>query len=172
MVDDNARFSAAVQEIVVRIQTRETVLLSYMGLSGTLLSIGVANQTYQNILLSIPYLALAASLLSAHHDIIIGLLHKFVTELTISAPFPNWHKEEDGFIKNALRARTIRDVGALFFVYFTVILSLIITFNNVNAQQTVSYQGGLWWGGAFCVFLVSIVYWGVWRFRNEKWPFE
>jgi cytochrome bd-type quinol oxidase subunit 1 len=168
-ISEDARFITLGPEVGSRIQSRELVLLSYMALSGTLLSAALTSANRVEFALAIPYLALASALLGMHHDLIIGVLSDFMKELSLDAQGPRWHHEPN-FLPRALRFRTIRDVGAGFFKVVTVAASLFVTRPGLAAHGPWSLLSVIWWGGLVCglgVLGLMVITWGI---RNER-PF-
>lgn len=168
-VSEEARFITLGPEIGSRIQSRELVLLSYMALSGTLLSASLSSASREVFALAIPYLALASSLIAMHHDLIIGVISNFLRDLSQDAAGPRWHYGK-AYLPRALKYRTIRDVGVAFFMTFSVAASLVASFPGWSQLATWSLLALMWWGGLLCglgVVGVIVVSWGV---RNEK-PF-
>jgi hypothetical protein len=168
-VSEEARFITLGPEVGSRIQSRELVLLSYMALSGTLLSASLTSSNRVEFALAIPYLALASSLIGMHHDLIIGVISDFMKALSRDAAGPRWH-HDPAFLPRALRFRTIRDLGAGFFMVFSVAASLFAAFPGPGALAAWSLLSLLWWGGlmsGFGVVAVLVITWGI---RNER-PF-
>jgi hypothetical protein len=166
-ISEDARFITLGPEVGSRIQSRELVLLSYMALSGTLLSAALTGDNHVEFALAIPYLALASSLIGMHHDLIIGVISDFMKELSRDAAGPRWH-HDPRFLPHALRIRTIRDIGVAFFKVFSVAASLFVTYPSLSGRGFWSLLSLLWWGGLLSglgVIGVIVVSWGV---RNEK----
>lgn len=166
-VTEEARFITLGPEIGSRIQARELVLLSYMALSGTLLSAALTGTNRSEFALAIPYLALASSLIGMHHDLIIGVLSDFLRDLSRDTPDPRWHYGK-GYLRRALKYRTIRDIGVAFFKVFSVSASLFASYPGWTGLTSWSLLSLLWWGGLLCgagVLFVIVLSWGV---RNEK----
>lgn len=109
----DAKYNAATVEMATRIQTREIVLLSYLAVAATLISISVTSTEFRLICLAVPYLSLAASALNAHHDSIIGLLSSYMKKLEENSSSDEWHTDQE-YIGNALIARKVRDISAVF----------------------------------------------------------
>ena len=166
-VSEEARFITLGPEIGSRIQSRELVLLSYMALSGTLLSAALTSANRVEFALAIPYLALASSLLGMHHDLIIGVISDFLKDLSSDAKGPRWHYEA-AFLPRALKYRTIRDIGVAFFMVFSVAASLFASFPGWNSLTSFALLPLLWWGGLACGFGVVFVIVLSWGVRNQK----
>jgi len=165
-VSEEARFIALGPEIGSRIQSRELVLLSYMALSGSLLSAALTNSSRVEFALAIPYLALASALIGMHHDLMLGVISDFMRELSRDAQGPRWHHDPQ-FLPRGLRSRTIRDVGDGFFKLFSVGASLFVTYPHLGRGSRPLFTF-LWWGGLLSglgICCVVIMTWGV---RNEK----
>jgi hypothetical protein len=162
---EDAKYMSAGRELATRIQTREFTLFSYIGFSGTLLSISLAYENVSLMCIAIPYLALAASLLNAHHDVIIGLLSRYMKELESGSSI-SWHTEKR-FIGKALRARMIRDVAAGTFLLLSAIAALVITKPNLVNVASTSKVTGLWWGGVLCVPIILIVFLSICVLRHR-----
>ena len=168
-VSDDARFLTLGPEVASRIQSREFVLLSYMALAGTLLSAALTTDDHVELSLAIPYIAFASSLITMHHDLMIGAISDFMKELTKDSPGVLWH-HDPRYLPRGLRYRTIRDVGAGFFKIFTVASSLFLTRDHISRHASVNLPVVIWWGGLLCglgVLGVMVLTWGI---RNEK-PF-
>jgi hypothetical protein len=166
-VSEEARFITLGPEVGSRIQSRELVLLSYMALSGTLLSAALTGGNRAEFAIAIPYLALASSLIGMHHDLIIGVISDFLKELSRDAAGPRWHYDE-AFLPRALKYRTIRDIGVAFFKVFSVGASLVVTYPVLAKHAFWSPFALIWWGGLFSgvgVLAVIVYSWGV---RNRK----
>ena len=172
MVDENARYNAAGAELASRIQTRETVLMSYIALSATLLTISVAFDNAVLLSLGIPYLAVAASLINAHHDAIIGLLSGYMKDLEVgySSGTPRWHTDTI-YIGAALKARIVRDFAVIVFLLFSTISALMVAKQGIGASPT-SLVSGAWGGGVMCILITVLVFLSIYRFHHGKWPFN
>ena len=168
-VNEDARFITLGPEVGARIQARELVLLSYMALAGTLLSASLTGDRVE-LALAIPYIALASSLITMHHDLIIGVISDFMRDLSKDSSGHLWHHDPN-FLPRALRYRTIRDLGVGFFMIFSVAASLFVTHKHtVVGKSPTALLSVLWWGGlasSLGVLTVMIITWGI---RNEK-PF-
>jgi len=166
----DARLITLGPEVGSRIQARELVLLSYMALAGTLLSASLVSGDRVELALAIPYIGLASSLITMHHDLIIGVISDFMKELSKDSPGPLWHHDPN-FFPRALRYRTIRDFGVGFFKIFSVAASLFVTHKHtVIGNSDTLLPVVLWWGGLLCGFGVIGVMFVTWGIRNEK-PF-
>jgi hypothetical protein len=165
-VSEEARFIALGPEIGSRIQSRELVLLSYMALSGSLLSAALTNPNRVEFALAIPYLALASALIGMHHDLMLGVISNFMRELSRTAEGPRWHHDPD-FLPRALRSRTIRDVGDGFFKLFSVGAALWVTYPQLVRTSRTLFTV-LWWGGLASGFGICIVVVMTWGVRNER----
>jgi len=70
-------YEAARAEIVVRIQLRDHVLLSYIVAAGAILGIALKERESHGIALAIPFLSLGATVLVSQHNALIGYLGRF-----------------------------------------------------------------------------------------------
>lgn len=167
-VSEDARFLTLGPEVAARIQSREFVLLSYMALAGTLLSGALTKDDRVELALAIPYIALATSLISTHHDLLIGALSDFMKELSKDTPGLRWHHDAN-FLPRGLRYRLIRDLGVGFFMVVTVAASLFVNEKHIlTGNSPTSLPVVLWWGGLLSglgVLAVMILTWGI---RQEK----
>lgn len=166
-VGPDARHIALGPEVGARIQSRENVLLYYMILSGSLLSAALTNPDRVEFALAIPYLALASALLGTHHDLILGLLNDIMKDSTKDSTGPLWHHDER-YYPRAMRFRTIRDLGAGFFMVFSVGVALYVTQTDVSGHRPTPRLSVLWWGGVTCglgVIALMVLTWGI---RNQK----
>jgi hypothetical protein len=78
---DTARFNyrAARAELVERVRLRDTVLLAYLAMVGTISAVAFGQSNKGEILLAIPYLAMGASILVSQHNRVIGALLKYLS---------------------------------------------------------------------------------------------
>ncbi len=163
-------YTVAGQELAQRINTREVVLLSYLGLSATLLSLSLAYPTGRLLSLAIPYLGIACAALSAHHDVNIGLLSEYMRQLSQGANVIGSHSDP-AFRSLFLRARMIRELASLAFLIFTVIAAILVSRAEATKHSSGSAIVGLWWAGWFSpVFILTIAF-VVFQFRHRRWPF-
>ncbi len=169
-VTEDARFLTLGPELAARIQARDFILLSYMALAGTLLSASLTKGDQTELALAIPYIGLATSLITTHHDLIISIIADFMRELSKDSPGLRWH-HDPAFLARGKSYRTIRHLGAGFFMVFTVASSLFVNHEHMARGHAKTFLPCLiWWGGlvsGFAILGVMIITWGI---RNEK-PF-
>jgi len=125
-VDANQRYASATQETVARIQARDLAVAGYVTFAGTLITIAASHAGYEWIAVGVGYIALAAALLSCHHDIIIGQLGLFQHKLCQGGDVANWFSSEN--FDATLKARHIRDYYFLFLIVVGEIIGLAISF--------------------------------------------
>lgn len=166
-VASEALYTAAGQELAMRIQVREYVLFTYMTVAGALLSIAVTKPEIAPLALAIPYLAFAAVLLSAHHDLVNGLLSRYMGDLSFESDCPRWHVES-GYIGQALLYRLVRDVASAALLLFTVVAALLITRPYIELQAAASWVTGAWWGGVIAGGLVVMAVTAVATIRRHQ----
>lgn len=171
MLSEDARYMSAGAELAARIQARDFVLLSYIAFSATILTLSLVKPSVGLVSLAIPYLAVAAAFLNAHHDAVIGLLSGYMKSLETHCSVVAWHNEPK-YIGRALNARLLRDIAAIVFLVLSSATALWITKTHLEATTAMSQATGLWWGGVFSIFITIIVFVGLFHYRHEKWPFN
>lgn len=169
-VSEDARFLTLGPELAARIQARDFILLSYMALAGTLLSASLTKGDQNELALAIPYIAFATALITTHHDLIINIIGDFMRELSKNSPGLRWH-HDPVFLARGKSYRTIRHLGAGFFMVFTVASSLFVNHEHILRGNSKTFLPcAIWWGGllsGIAVLGVMIFTWGI---RNDK-PF-
>lgn len=115
---DSARkfVELAKHEAIERIRLRDNVLLLYLGAVATIFSLAL-NKTNAEMLLSIPFLALGATVIVCQHNLVIGDLSvfcafeigAFLRSLNPSEDAPQWDgsKSLKTWHSCAIRMRTI-----------------------------------------------------------------
>jgi hypothetical protein len=150
-VDVNQRYGAATQETVSRIQNRDLAVQGFVVLAGTLLTLALTKDGYAFLAVAVGYVALAAALLSCHHDIVIGLLGLYQHTLCKGgAEEINWFSEQ--YYDRTLKARHLRDWYFGFMIVVAGILGLWISLNGIKKDDPYKVAKYVIWGvSAVCV---------------------
>lgn len=132
-LEANVRYSGAWQEISARIQARDRVLLSFIALTSALVGLALSNQDLPFVGMAVGYLALATSLLTRNHDMIIGHLAAFMIKLAKSEKAsPEWMTSNN--MQCTLKERTVRDMAQGLFILFGAVAGLSIDIEVVKSD--------------------------------------
>lgn len=132
-LDPNVRYTGAWQEISARIQARDRVLLSFITLTSALVGLALSNKDLTFVGMAVGYLALATSLLTRNHDMIIGHLAAFMIVLSKSEnAFPEWMTSKN--MQDTLKERTVRDMAQGLFILFGAVAGLSIAIEAVKSD--------------------------------------
>ena len=93
---EKAAYDAARDEILLRIRLREQILMFYLTVVGTVIGVAFGKGVDHELLLIIPFIALAVSFLFSQHSVsIAGLAHFCRSELnTAFDQAPQWDNSE------------------------------------------------------------------------------
>ena len=134
-LDASVRYSGAWQEISARIQARDRVLLSFIALTSALVGLALSNQDLPFVGTAVGYLALATSLLTRNHDMIIGHLAAFMIKLAKSEnASPEWMTSNN--MQCTLKERTVRDWAQGLFILFGAVAGLYIDLEAVKCDPS------------------------------------
>lgn len=120
---DTARqtFAAAREEIITRMQQRDTVLLGYLAAVGAIFGLVSGSPAKPGLLWMLPFLALGAAIMVAQHHEVIGSVQDFlVSELQpflkeIHEDAPQWNSSK------AHKEYSTRAIGWRFVAHFVLI---------------------------------------------------
>ncbi len=166
-VSCDVRYSTAGNETVARIQARDHVLEIFITLSGALIAFGLTRD-HGLFAAVIGYAALAAALLSRHHDVIVGLLGEFQSDLAKhGAPggMPNWFDPKDIYFNRVLNERAVRDLALIFFITFGGVFGLVVskpTLSHFDIFHWTDMQMVFWEGSAVSLLLAFLTV--IWTF--------
>src|SRR5271156_3771554 len=173
IVDGNERYGAATQETVARIQSRDLAVQGFVAVAGTLLTLALTKDGYRFIAVSVGYVALAAALLSGHHDIVIGLLGLYQFRLcrgqqdNIKAQRDNLNWFSETYYDRTLQARHLRDwyFGSMVLVGGS--LSLVVSHADTQTGEYHFAKLVIWYLSACCVLAAFVYIRYVYRRRAE-----
>lgn len=158
-IDDRTRqnYDAARQEILHRMQLRDQALLTYLTLTGVILSVAFGTQANQEILLAIPFISFGITILVSQHYVMMAVLSQFCTnELEpfvndkLHEGVPQWDNSKI-FHDYVERSSGLRVLGHSIIILVPSILALLA---NLNHRNTV------WFVAFFCLLgiICAIVY--------------
>ena len=166
VVDANQRYASACTETVARIQGRDLAASGFVAVATGLVSVAFTKTGYEFIGVSVGYVAVAAALLSCHHDIIIGLLGLFQHNLCKREESPtNWFSR-DTFDK-VLEARKLRDWYFTFIVGVPGILGLIISWHPALSGDHWLVKIVIWACSALSVAAAEVYIWYAYSVRKK-----
>lgn len=164
-----AYFNNAREELVARIGLRDQVLLVFLGATGTIFGVALG-MTNNSILLSLPFLALGASVIVSQHNSVIGSLadycvHELEPYLNSLLPpphVPQWDNSK-ALRKYSSEAIKHRTWGHAIIIVVPSVVSLV-------ANASVGFSGELahlliWWFGVISIVIgvINIVKAHKWR---------
>jgi len=169
-------YEAAREEMMKRMKIRDNILIVYLGVITSLFAVAIKMNSY-NILLSVPFLTLGASLLIAEHYVAMGRLSffcaseiaAFLIENKINVPQLDTSETYYKFTKFSVYARC---VSYLILTELPPIMALC--YNKQHALNSPFPEGVLWWFGLICIILLLVLIIGIhiarWLlYKNEKW---
>lgn len=152
-------YESARAELIQRIQLRDNVALLYLAAVATIFGIALAKDGKLEILLVVPLLSLAASVLTSQHHILIGALGKYCSsEICIDIinkdiSIPQWDNSESlqHFFSFAMNSRAI---GHLCIFSIPAIAGLALNYKySHSGENSLSI---LFYIGCFVTFLEVI----------------
>lgn len=153
-------YESARAELIQRIQLRDNVALLYLAAIAAIFGIALAKDGKLEILLIVPLLSLAASVLTSQHHILIGALGKYCSaEICIDItykdiPIPQWDnsKSLQQFFSFAMNSRAI---GHLCIFSIPAIAGLALNYKySYNGEISLTI---LFYMGCF-VTILEIIY--------------
>jgi hypothetical protein len=155
-------YDAARNEILLRMRLRDQVLLVYLMIVGAILGVSLRESGNEDILLSIPFIALGASILVSQHNVLMAILGQFCAEelelffkkLDPSEYAPHWDNSKT-YKAYAMPSTIFRLLSHSLIIMVPAILALGINFKH--AFSSPFPQGPLWWFGALCFVGVILV---------------
>lgn len=146
---DDAKYAAACSETVARIQARDEVIKGFVALAAALVALSMSKDELALLGVSVGYTALAASFLSRHHDVIIGLLGAFQDQLCANNESRlNWFS--DDYFHSVLRERGYRDICLFLVLAGGGIFGLGVAKKAVALCQ-LEMKTGIWYSGLACL---------------------
>jgi hypothetical protein len=140
---------------VARIQARDLAVTGFVTAAATVITISTTKSGYEFAAVAVGFLALAAALLSCHHDILIGHLNVFQHRLCKSEQSPtNWFADEH--FTGALQARSFRNMSFGFLVVAAGVLGLFISYST--ATQDRSFPKFATWCLSSACLVVALCY--------------
>lgn len=162
-------------QLIERVKMRDNVILIYLAAIGTTFTVAYNESTNPEMLLIVPYLALGASILFSHHNILIGaILDFFKTEINefISQNFNNQYvpqyETSKSFLRSFMPALWLITFGSFFLIVIPCIASLAINLKYSNSGDTQLIF--TWWVGliSVCVAIMIMIYTHILRARFNK----
>ena len=146
------------KELLERLKLRDQVLIIHMGFVGAVFGVALGTTAHYEVLLAIPFVALAMAFIHGHHHCHLGALTAFCA-MEI-APFLEKLGQEAPMFDNsetlchlAAQATKRRSTGTVILFGVPCFISLI-----VNGRYAISFSSPLtfaWWFGGICtVFAV------------------
>jgi hypothetical protein len=148
-----AMYQSARAELVERIRLRDQILMIYLAAVGALFTAGFGVTPRFEVLLSLPFLALGASVLVCQHNAVIGSLGRFcVVELGafldgLKSHAPQWDDSSSlqSYKDSAIRLRSFGHT-----VILIVPCVVALGANYPHAISSPFPYGPLWWMSAIC----------------------
>lgn len=179
---DTARhsYAAARAEILQRMRLRDNVLLVFLAVSGAILGVALRGSGNNEVLLSIPFLALGTAILVSQHNLLAAVLGQFcahelepfLKSLEPSEHAPNWDNSRT-FKQFANEAAKLRLIGHGIIILVPCVLALAMNWDH--ALNSPFPLGPLWWFGAMCSIVAAGVIINsharrVDIYNKRKWP--
>jgi hypothetical protein len=161
---DTARinYQAARSELVERIRLRDYVLMIYLVVVGTVMSLSLGKQSNNEILLSIPLFALGCAILVSQHNNVIGTLIEFIAcdikpVLEDNSEYAQFFICSNAFLSHSSKSNFDRSTGHGTIIVVPCLVSLIINKNHAVHSPFPLFH--LWWISLiFTVLSMIIVY--------------
>ena len=168
-VDLNQRYGGATQETVARIQNRDLAVQGFVVLAGSLLTLALTKEGYAFLAVSVGYVAVAAVLLSCHHDIVIGLLGLYQDTLCkVGAEEGteniNWFANR--YYHRTLKARHLRDWYFGVMILGAGILGLWISLDGIKKDDPYKVAKYVIWCVSACC--VPAAEWYIWYAYRQR----
>jgi len=152
-------YQSASQHFVSRFQMRDNVTLFFLAATGTILSVAFGSDAVQReVLLVLPYLALACTPLVVHHNVMLGALLTYLSKEIAHAPSESESSPPPFESSLALDssfdlALNLRTIGQLIVLSLPSVLALVINFPTAGqATTSTSYA---YWFAVVCVLLTA-----------------
>lgn len=153
-------YISARNELVERIRLRDSVLLVYLAIIGTLFGIALGNSSRVEILLTIPIIACGCSILVSQHNLVIGALLGFITNdlkpfmKSISEAAPEFGSSKT-FYEHSCRSNRLRTVSHAIIMIVPCVVALY--YNRQHAFNSSFPLGQVWWISFGCM-VVAIAF--------------
>ena len=145
---------AANNEIIIHFELRDRVLLGFIAAVGTLISIALS-RAHNEILFSIPYLALGCSILVSQHNLLIGTLLDYVSnevgpfiKQNLSEEYAPQYQTSKAYKRDAVKALKFRLYGHSIIITGPCLLALVLNINYT--LNPISAYGLIWWTSLIC----------------------
>jgi hypothetical protein len=164
-MNDEAKYAAACEETVARIEARDRVLEGFVTLAAAIVALSLSDDKFAMFGVSVGYTALAAALLSRHHDVIIGLLGSFQNELCANDDKRlNWFSDE--YFHDVLRERGYRDISLALIFAGGGIFGLGSAWKVVHLGELGELKTIVWYSGAACLIASFGILYSTYRTRQ------
>ena len=155
-------YESARNELIHRIGLRDNILLVFLGAVATILGLALSKPDMKEIMLTIPFLSLGASVLVSQHNSLIGALGeycsqeigKFLEKEYDNEVVSQWDNSK-ALERYSSHAMTLRTLGHIMLLLFPSFISLIF---NVNYSFDFSLRYTLVWWICFFTFILSLYY--------------
>lgn len=92
-VSDDAAYQSAWHEAVQRVIVRDSILLGYVGVVGTILGTSLVNKA--KLAAAVPFITLFVACIIAHHDSVIGRLNRYLRSFVAEQKGTQlWHSSQ------------------------------------------------------------------------------
>jgi hypothetical protein len=158
-VGDETKYEAACHETVARLEARDSVIEKFVLLTAAIVALSLTKSEYALFGVAVGYTALAAALLSRHHDVIIGLLGMFQHNLCANDPVAtNWFS--DCYFHDVLKERGYRDVSLALVLAGGGVFGLGVAWKTVYMSRCGEPKTIIWYSSlASLIASLFIVYW-------------
>jgi len=154
-------YQAARSELVERIRLRDYVLMLYLVVVGTIMSISFGRQGNSEILFSIPFFALGCAILVSQHNNVIGTLIEFIacdvrSTLVENSEYAEFFVCSNAFLDHSWKSNIDRSFGHGTIIVVPCIISLWMNKNHMDNSPFPFYHI---WGisAGLTVFSAAIV---------------
>lgn len=153
-------YKAARDELITRVRLRDQVLLIYLGFTGAVTGIGLAESESTEIFLALPFLGLGCAILVSQHNSVIGALISYCTgDLKPFLVKKNEYAPEfvssRTFKGHSQMSNRLRSIGHAIILLFPPIIGLGISFDH--ALNSPFPFGPTWWFGVICIAVAFYV---------------
>jgi hypothetical protein len=172
---DSARthYESAREELILRIQLRDRVLLLYLGGVATISGVAIGSKGVQTqLLLILPFLTLGIAMIATQHNALIGAIGYFcvneiepyLKDLPNSEYAPQWDSSTalEEYSQRAVRFRSWGHTAIMLLPSFA---SLVVTYQEGINPPT--WSTVLWWFGIFCVGSIIILIYKTYSWRKH-----
>jgi hypothetical protein len=128
-------YQAARSELIERIRLRDYVLMIYLIVVGTIMSISFGKQSNMELLLSIPFFALACVILVSQHNNVIGTLIEYIAcdirpELEKKSEYTEFFVCSNAFLEHSSKSNRDRSIGHGTIMIGPCVVSLGVNYNH------------------------------------------